>query len=135
MRGERIRALTTETKREFGKTGGLFALWASLLAGPVVWLLQFQTNFTLVPILCRSGARNVALHAVFVVALLLVALAGLLAWRNFRAVGATDEASDDAGVVPRTRFMSLLGLCVACVFFVVILAQWVASWVFGPCQW
>ena len=127
--------MTEETKREFAKTGGLLALWAGLLAGPVVWLVQFQTNFTLVPILCRSGAHNVALHAVFVVALLLVASAALLAWRNLRAVGATQEGTDEAGVVTRTRFMSLLGLSVACVFFIVILAQWIASWVFGPCQW
>jgi hypothetical protein len=127
--------LATEGKREFARTGGLLALWAGLLAGPVVWLLQFQTNFTLVPLLCRSGARNVALHAVFVVALLLVAAAGLVAWRNFRAAGGTTEGEDEAGVIPRTRFMSALGLCVACMFFVVILAQWIASWVFGPCQW
>jgi hypothetical protein len=127
--------LTTEAKREFAKTSGLFALWAALLAGPVVWLLQFQTNYTLVPVLCRGGAHNFALHAVFVVALLLVAAAGLLAWRNFRAVGATSEGEDDSGVVPRTRFMSALGLLVACMFFLVILAQWIASWVFGPCQW
>ena len=124
-----------EDKREFAKSGGLFALWAGLLAGPVVWLLQFQTNYTLVPILCRSGAHNFALHAVFVVSLLLLASAGLAAWRNFRAAGDTADGTDDAGVLPRTRFMSLLGLCVTGVFFVVILAQWVASWVFGPCQW
>ena len=127
--------MTTETKREFAKAGGLFALWASLLAGPVVWLLQFQTNFTLVPVLCRSGAHNVALHAVFVVALLLVAASALVAWRNFRAAGGTTEGEDEAGVIPRSRFMSALGLLVACMFFLVILAQWVASWVFGPCQW
>jgi len=127
--------LTAEAKRKFAKTGGLFALWTALLAGPVVWLLQFQTNFTLVPILCRSGARNLALHAVFFFALVFVAASGLLAWRNLRAVGETTERSDDAGVVPRTRFMSMLGLCVASVFFLVILAQWIASWVFGPCQW
>ena len=127
--------MTTEVKRKFAKTGGLFALWAALLAGPVVWLLQFQTNYTLVPILCRSGARNLALHAVFFFALVFVAASGLLAWRNLRAVGATEEGMDDAGVITRTRFMSMLALCVASVFFLVIFAQWVASWVFGPCQW
>ena len=127
--------MKAEGKREFAKTGGLFALWAALLAGPVVWLLQFQTNYTLVPILCRSGAPNVALHAVFVGALLLVALAALVAWRNFRAVGETTEGSDDSGVAPRTRFMSALGLLVTAMFFLVIFAQWIASWVFGPCQW
>lgn len=122
-------------KRESAKAGGLFALWACLLAGPVVWLLQFQTNYTLVPILCRSGEGNVALHAVFVVALLLVASAGVAAWRNFRAAGDTAQGTDESGVLQRTRFMSLLGMCVTGIFFLVILAQWVASWVFGPCQW
>lgn len=115
--------------------GGLLALWAGLLAGPVVWLVQFQAAYTLVPVLCKSGARNLALHGVFVVALLLVAGAGLLAWRNFRAVGATAEGEEEAGIIPRTRFMSLLGLLVTAMFFLVIVAQWVASWVFGPCQW
>jgi hypothetical protein len=124
-----------ETKREFARTGGLFALWAALLAGPVVWLVQFQTNYTLVPLLCRGGAHNLALHAVFVVALLVVAASALLAWRNFRAAGATTEGEDEAGVIPRTRFMSLLGLLVTAMFFLVIVAQWIASWVFGPCQW
>jgi hypothetical protein len=128
-------APTAETKREFARTGGLFALWAALLAGPVVWLLQFQTNFALVPLLCRSGAHNLALHAVFVVALLLVAAAGFLAWRNFSAAGATVEGEDGAGVIPRSRFMSLLGLLATAMFFLVIVAQWIASWVFGPCQW
>ena len=127
--------MKAESEKEFAKTGGPFALWAALLAGPVVWLLQFQTNYTLVPLLCRSGATNVALHAVFVVALLLVALAALVAWRNFRAVGETDEGPGDAGVAPRTRFMSALGLLVTAMFFLVIFAQWIASWVFGPCQW
>jgi hypothetical protein len=127
--------LTTDGERERPKPGGMFALWGALLAGPVVWLLQFQTNYTLVPVLCRSGARNIALHAVFVVALLLVASAALVAWGNFRAAGGTTEGEDRAGVVPRSRFMSALGLLVACMFFIVILAQWVASWVFGPCQW
>lgn len=127
--------LITEEGGEPAKAGGLFALWAGLLAGPLVWLVQFQTNYTLVPILCRGGARNAALHAVFVVALLLVAWAGFVAWHNFRAAGETTEGADESGVVPRTRFMSLLGLCVTCMFFLVILAQWIASWVFGPCQW
>lgn len=128
-------ASTAETKRAFVRKGGLLALWAGLLAGPVVWLIQFQTNFTLVPILCKSGARNLALHAVFVVALLLVAAAGLLAWRNFQAAGATSRDESEAGVIPRTRFMSVLGLLVTGLFFLIIVAQWIASWVFGPCQW
>jgi hypothetical protein len=127
--------LTTEEKKEYAKTGGMFALWGALLAGPVVWLLQFQTNFTLVPLLCRSGAHNVALHAVFIFALLLVASAALVAWGNFRAAGARVEGVEGAGVAPRSRFLSALGLLVACMFFVVIFAQWIASWVFGPCQW
>ena len=125
--------MTTGREKEFSRSGGLFALWAGVLVGPAVWLVQFQTNYTLVSLTCNHGGKW-ALHAVSVVALLLTAGAGVLAWGNWRDVGGGTR-SKEWGVVPRSRFMSALGLLVSGMFFLVILAQWVASWVFGPCQW
>ena len=125
--------MTTGREKEFSRSGGLFALWAGVLVGPAVWLVQFQTNYTLVSLTCNHGGKW-ALHAVSVVALLLTAGAGFLAWDNWRDVGGGVK-SKGRGVVPRSRFMSVLGLLVSGMFFLVILAQWVASWVFGPCQW
>ena len=105
-----------------------------MLVGPVVWLVQFQTNYTLVPLTCNHGGKW-ALHAVSVAALLLTAGAGLLAWGNWQGSGGGWPSEGRGGVVPRSRFMSVLGLLVSGMFFLVILAQWIASWVFGPCQW
>jgi hypothetical protein len=126
--------LTSEREKEFSKAGGLLALWAGVLVGPAVWLLQFQTNYTLVPLTCNHGGKW-ALHTVSVAALLLTAGAGALAWSNWRDAGGGARQNEGAGVVPRSRFMSVLGLLVSSMFFLVILAQWIASWVFGPCQW
>ena len=109
-------------------------MWACVLAGPVVWLLQFQANYTLVSLTCNHGGKW-ALHAVSVAALVLTAGAGLLAWSNWREVGGDARQNEGASVITRSRFMSVLGLLVSSLFFLVILAQWIASWVFGPCQW
>ncbi|HYY94841.1 MAG TPA: hypothetical protein VE713_10010 [Pyrinomonadaceae bacterium] len=109
-------------------------MWACVLAGPVVWLLQFQANYTLVSLTCNHGGKW-ALHAVSVAALGLTAGAGLLAWSNWREVGGDARQNEGASVITRSRFMSVLGLLVSSLFFLVILAQWIASWVFGPCQW
>jgi hypothetical protein len=105
-----------------------------VLVGPVVWLVQFQANYTLVTLTCNHGGKW-ALHAVSGAALALTAGAGALAWSNWRDAGGSAEQNEGAGVRTRSRFMSVLGLLVSGMFFVVILAQWIASWVFGPCQW
>jgi len=128
------KTLTDAREKEFSKTGGLLALWACVFVGPVVWLLQFQANYTLVSLTCNHGGKW-ALHAVSVAALALTAGAGALAWSNWREVGGDARRNEGAGVVTRSRFMSVLGLLVSSLFFIVILAQWIASWVFGPCQW
>jgi hypothetical protein len=125
--------LTDAREKEFSKSGGLLSLWAGVLVGPVVWLLQFQANYTLVTLTCNHGGKW-ALHAVSVAALLLTAGAGALAWGNWREAGESTE-NEGWGVLPRSRFMSVLGMLVSAMFFVVIFAQWIASWVFGPCQW
>lgn len=131
---ESERGLATKTEKEFSKTGGLFALWVGLLAGPVLWLLQFQTNYSLVSLTCRHGGAWVS-HAVSIVALVLTTLAGLLARSKWREAGGGWPGEGREGIAPRTRFMSVLGLLISAIFFVVILAQWIAHWVFGPCQW
>lgn len=127
------KALTDAREKGFSKSGGLLSLWAGVLVGPVVWLLQFQANYTLVTVTCNHGGKW-ALHAVSVVALLLTAGAGALARSNWREAGESTE-NEAWGVLPRSRFMSVLGMLVSAMFFVVIFAQWIASWVFGPCQW
>jgi hypothetical protein len=109
-------------------------LWAGLLVGPVVWLVQFQSIYTLVTWTCVRG-QPWTLHVISVVSLLLTTGAALISWRSWRAAGGEWRDGGKGGsVVSRSRFMSALGLLVSAMFFLVVLAQWIASWILGPCQ-
>ena len=87
-------------ERKFNRSAGLLALWTGLLAGPIIWLMQFQTNYTLVPWACRSG-EHFLIYIVVAVALLLVAGAGFLSWRSWQETG-RDWPDEEAGVRPRS---------------------------------
>ena len=121
-----------EAVREFKEGAGPGVLWAGVLVGPMAALVQLQANYALVLWACGSG-QTWPLHLVSLLALLLAAGAGLLAWRNWRRAGA--EWDDDrAGVLPRSGFMAAVGMLVSAHSALVIIAQWIAVFVFGPCQ-
>lgn len=108
------------------------ALWTAILAGPVVWLLSFQANFTLAPWACDFKSKG-ALITVTILALVLVACSGLLAWREWSALGKVPP--DDApGVMGRTRVMALAGVLLSSLFFIVVLAQSIPNWIIGACE-
>ena len=62
------------------------APWIALLAGPVVFLINLQANFTAVPWVCATG-NYWLLHAIHAVALTLVIWAGLVAHRVWQTSG------------------------------------------------
>jgi hypothetical protein len=107
-------------------------LWACVLAGPVAALTQLQANYALVLWVCGTG-QAWALHAVSLAALVVSAGAGLLAWRNWRRAGA-DWDDGGAGVLPRSRFMSAVGMFVSAHSALVVVAQWLAVFFYGACQ-
>jgi hypothetical protein len=108
------------------------ALWTGVLAGPVVWLLSFQANFTLAPWACEFNTK-IALFLVTIAALILVSGSGWLAWREWTALGriAPDEAD---GAVGRSRIMALGGVLLSAMFFLVILAQSIPELILGACE-
>ena len=121
-----------EAAGEFKEGAGPGLLWACMLAGPVAALVQLQANYALVLWACGAG-RTWPLHLVSLLALLVAAGAGLLAWRNWLRAGA--EWDDDrAGVLPRSGFMAAVGMLVSAHSALVIVAQWIAVFIFGPCQ-
>lgn len=107
-------------------------LWTSILAGPIVWLISFQTNFALVPWACIWQAK-VTLYLVSLAALLVCAGSGVVAWREWRSLGREMEF-EGAGALPRSRMMALSGVALSTGFFIVTLAQLIPEVVLRDCQ-
>jgi hypothetical protein len=111
-------------------TGG--TAWAGVFAGPLAWFASQQASYALVPWVCHGGPL-LSIHLTNLVALAVVALAGALAWRDWRRVGngVSDEGAPPEG---RARFLGLVGLTLSSLFGLVILAQTTGAFFFGPCQ-
>lgn len=105
-------------------------LWAGLLAAPVAFLLNLQTMYILVTLTCGTARPWLQLSAA--VTLLLAIGGGALAWRNWKRCGAW-WPGQGGDALARSRFMAALGLFASVLFSLVILAQWMVTWVLGPC--
>jgi hypothetical protein len=125
--------VTTKTRHEFfDRAAGIWWLCFGMLAGPLAVLLNLQLSFMLVPWACATG-RQYLLHLVPLGALLLVASAGVSAWRNWRRAGPGESDSVD-GVMPRSRFMARTGLLTSGLFLLVLVALWLPNVMLMPCQ-
>jgi hypothetical protein len=108
------------------------ALWIGILAGPIVWLLSLEANFALVPWACVFQAK-LALHIVSIVALILAASAGVLAWRQWKNLG-KEWPGSGGGALPRSRVMAVGGVLMSAMFFLVILAQAMPTVLLSACE-
>ena len=108
------------------------APWIALLAGPIVFLMNLQANFTAVPWVCATGNYWV-LHAIHAFALALVLWAGLVAHRGWQASGG-GVSSEGADIKSRDHFVGLLGVMSAALSVALIVAQWYPEFVLGACQ-
>jgi len=111
---------------------GVFNLTLSVVLGPIVALANQELIFAANAWACGRGSRG-PMHVVPAMCLALVAATGLMAYRDWRSVGGGRE--DEAGTpATRTRFISLLGLFMSVFSSLVIVAQWIAIFVFEPCM-
>lgn len=124
--------MDSEAARDFKEGAGPWALWAGVLAGPLAMLIQLQVNYALVLWACGAG-REWALHLTALLALVVTVAGGSLSWRNRRRMGAGWE-DEGAGVIPRSRFMAVVGVLASVLFALVIVAQWIPIFVYGPCD-
>jgi len=60
--------------------------WTGLLGAPLTWFASQQASYALVPWACHGGPL-IAIHLVNLIALLLVAVAAALTWRERRRAG------------------------------------------------
>jgi hypothetical protein len=123
--------METQTVPHFKLTRGLVELWASLLVGPIAALTQLESNYALVLWACNNG-QIWPLHLVSFVALLVTVLSGFVAYRNWRQVQQAEE--DAEGPIGRGRLMCGIGVLVSSLMSLVILAQWLPTFIYGPCQ-
>ena len=97
------------------------ALWAAVLAGPIVFLVLLETNYVLAYVACETR-RTWFLHLAALVALALVGGAGWLAWQHGPP---EDSENRTPPVTPETtetraRWMATAAV-VTCLFFVLVI--------------
>jgi hypothetical protein len=108
------------------------SLWFAVLGAPFLYLCHHELNYCLVLWACANGKRWIlpAVSGVFL--LLLLGSAGI-AWQDFRrAPGAPDDSSPESPL-NRHRLLSILGLMSAGLFFLLVLAQGIATLILDPC--
>jgi hypothetical protein len=110
----------------------LWLLWAGLLVPPVVWALQMQLGYTMVPWACERHHRW-PLHLITVIALLVALCGGYASWTVWSRLGPA-WSNEMPGKKQTSRFMALLGLLITAMFSLTIIAQGIPSFVLHPCQ-
>lgn len=123
--------IDTARSARFARWPGLLSLSAGVLVGPVVALLNEGLIYVSNMWACGAGTR-VALHVVPALCFAAAVAAGLLARADWMRVGRGMQA-EDGTVSARSRFLALAGMALSGISALVILAQWLAIFVFGPC--
>jgi hypothetical protein len=124
--------VTADPRTEIHDARELRALWTGLLLAPAAFLLNLEVAYALVPAACSARTR-LLIHVVHAACLLLALVGTLAAWRMWRVTGETWPGGA-GGRLSRSRFMSGLGVFLSLLFVLVILAQWIPSFMLSPCQ-
>ena len=106
--------------------------WLLVVAPALICAAGHEANFVLVRQACAAG-RHVMLYAVTIVALALMAGVALMSYATWRHVG-PEWPGETADVATRTRFIAVLGMLGSGLFFLVTLAQGIATVYYDPCQ-
>ncbi|HET9983900.1 MAG TPA: hypothetical protein VFQ38_09950 [Longimicrobiales bacterium] len=124
--------MATDARATFLRRTGSAGLWFAVFGAPLAWFVALVVAYALPAWACAAG-RRWPLHAVYVVALVVCGGALLSARRIRRTTGDT-EPGEAGGPLERTRFLAALGILASTLFGLVTLAQWIATFVIGPCQ-
>jgi hypothetical protein len=121
-----------EADRSFHEPRSMALLWVAVLIGPITWFLHQQVGDGMATFACgRNG--EVGLHLVMGIALLIIALGAIIAWRSWVRWGRVGTAHGE-GTVARSRFMALGAGLSSLLFALVNIAQWVPTFFLRPCH-
>lgn len=123
---------TSGERNHFSRWPGLLSLSLGVLVGPIAVLVNEELIYVTNMWACGMEKQPV-MHVVPIICLLVTIGAGLLARRDWIRVGrGIEEAA--ATVDSRTRFLALGGMAISALSALLILAQWLAIFVFGACM-
>jgi len=106
--------------------------WMLVVVPALITAANHEANFILVRQAC-AAQRHVMLYGVTIVSLLLSALVELIAYLTWREEGA-QWPSEGGDIATRTRFIAVVGMLGSVIFFLVTLAQGIATVYLDPCQ-
>ena len=124
--------MTLDPRTDVPDAKELRALWLGLLLAPAAFLVNLEIAYAVVPHACSSGSR-LLVHLVHAVCVVVAAAGALTALRMWRLTGQT-WPGETGGRLARSRFLAGQGLFLSLLFVLVILAQWIPSFVLTPCQ-
>lgn len=125
------RRVPNESER-FGRWPGLLSLSLGLLLGPIAALVNEEMIYVTNVWACGTGSQ-LAEHVVPLACLAVAVGAGLLARSDWARVGRGTE--DGAATIDsRSRFLAIGGMAASALSALLILAQWLAIFVFGACM-
>jgi hypothetical protein len=126
------RPVVPEDRARFTRWPGLATLTLGVVLGPIAVLVNEELIYVTNMWACGTG-NQLAMHVVPVICLIVALGGGILAWSDWVRVGRGTE-DEDATVDSRTRFLALCGIAASAISALLILAQWLAIFVFGACM-
>jgi hypothetical protein len=124
--------MTVDPRTDIPDAPEIRALWTGLLLAPAAFLLNLEVAYAVVPRACSAQSR-LLVHLVHIVCFLLAAAGALTAWRSWRAHGEI-WPGEAGGRISRSRFMGGVGLLLSLFIVLVLVAQWIPSFMLSPCQ-
>jgi hypothetical protein len=123
-------AVEERERDELARPGVSRWLWFGFFGGPAAGMLMVWISYPLVDRACVGGNRW-WLHATAALFLLIAIAAWLDARRWYDRVG--DFPLTEGGLMPRTRFMALVGMFTASLAIIEIVFQWIPIFFLGSC--
>jgi hypothetical protein len=117
-------------REEFARPRVSLLLWLGMIGGPMAGMLMVWINYPTVDRACVDGNR-LWLHGTSLLFLLIALSSWLISWRFYQRAG--DFPMTEGGVMPRTRFMSLVGLFTSSLSLIEIPLQWLPIFFIGSC--
>jgi hypothetical protein len=108
------------------------ALWLGLIVAPLLFLVNMEVNFALVPWVCGSGEKWI-IHLAHAAALALILMCGIPAYRVWQSEGREVKA-EGPDIPSRDRFLAVLSMAMSGYIGTALVAHWIPSFILGACQ-